>query len=124
MSLTIFSKYLYWTIELVQSKGQPANYYSEVKDREYDDVKEVEEYENVKEVEEYDDVKEVEEYENVKEVEEYDDVKEVEDYEVKEVEEYEVMDRDEGETSTKPGLQKDKNDPEEYKGMTLKNTRI
>ena len=81
----------------------------------YDDVKEVEDYDDVKEVEEYDDVKEVEEYDDVKEVEEYDDVKEVEEYDdVKEVEEYEVMDGDEGETSTNPGVQKDKNDPEEY----------
>ena len=39
MSLTIFSKYLYWTIELVQGKGSPAavNYYSEVKDRDYEE---------------------------------------------------------------------------------------
>ena len=39
MSLTIFSKYLYWTIELVQGKGTPVavNYYSEIKDRDYED---------------------------------------------------------------------------------------
>ena len=39
MSLTIFSKYLYWTIELVQGKGQPAavNYYSEIEDRDDED---------------------------------------------------------------------------------------
>ena len=55
MSLTVFSKYLYWTTELVQGKGPPAavNYYSEIKDREYEQVKDADGYEEVKEVEEY-----------------------------------------------------------------------
>ena len=70
MSLSIFSQNLYWIIELAQGKGAPANYYSEVKDREYE--------------------------------------------EVKEVRENEVMDGDEEETATNPGVQKDKNNPEEY----------
>ena len=84
VSLTIFSKYLYWTIELVQGKGSPANYYSEVKDREYEQVKDADGC-----------------------------------AEVKEVEEYEVMDGDEGETSTKPEVQK--NDPEQYMDMSGNN---
>ena len=43
---SVFTKYMYMVVELVQGKGAPANYYSEVKDREYEEeVKEVEEYE-------------------------------------------------------------------------------
>ena len=52
-SLTIFSKYLYWTIELVQGKGALVNYYSEIKDEEYEQVKDADGYEDVKEVDEY-----------------------------------------------------------------------
>ena len=51
--MTVFSKYLYCTIELIQGKGVPTNYYSEVKDKEYDQVKDADGYEEVKEVEEY-----------------------------------------------------------------------
>ena len=36
---------MYMVVELVQGKGAPANYYSEVEDRECKEVKEVEEYE-------------------------------------------------------------------------------
>ena len=69
---SVFTKYMYMVVELVQGKGAPANYYSEVKDREYEE-------------------------------------------EVKEVEEDEVMDG--GETFPSPGVQKEENDPEEYKDM-------
>ena len=44
---------MYTVIELVQSKGAPANYYSEVKDGEYEQVKDADGYVEVKEVEEY-----------------------------------------------------------------------
>ena len=41
---SVFTKYMYMVVELVQGKGAPANYYSEVKDREYEEeVKKVEE---------------------------------------------------------------------------------
>ena len=44
---------MYIVVELVQGKGAPANYYSEIKDGEYEQVKDADGYEEVKEVEEY-----------------------------------------------------------------------
>ena len=44
---------MYMVVELVQGTGKPANYYSEIKDGEYEQVKDADGYEEVKEVEEY-----------------------------------------------------------------------
>ena len=44
---------MYIVVELVQGKGKSANYYSEIKDGEYEQVKDPEGYVEVKEVEEY-----------------------------------------------------------------------
>ena len=50
---SVFTKYMYMVVELVQGTGKPANYYSEIKDGEYEQVKDAGGYEKVKEVDEY-----------------------------------------------------------------------